>query len=97
MHWPSAILLTVIYQLQSMADVEEGDKKQDKAGDAASCLVSTLGMFIIDHFKFEDEETGRDLGDKGLGHQIGGGGTYFAIGARMWYVSQRRQMSKGSF
>ena len=48
------------------------------------CLIGTLGMFIIDQFRFEDEQTGEDLGDRGLGNQIGGGGTYFAIGARMW-------------
>lgn len=48
------------------------------------CLVGTLGMFILDQFRFEDEETGKDLGDGGLGWQIGGGGTYFAVGARMW-------------
>ncbi|PWN34368.1 Ribokinase-like protein [Meira miltonrushii] len=46
-------------------------------------LVSTLGMFIIDTFRFEDEQTGASLGDRGLGEQIGGGGTYFAVGARM--------------
>lgn len=47
-------------------------------------LVGTLGMFIIDTFRFIDASTGQDLGDKGRGEQIGGGGTYFAVGARMW-------------
>lgn len=50
----------------------------------STCLISTLGMFIIDQFRFEDVMTGVDLGDRGLGNQIGGGGTYFAIGARIW-------------
>ncbi|UZJ52116.1 hypothetical protein CBS101457_001436 [Exobasidium rhododendri] len=48
------------------------------------CQVGTLGMFIIDEFQFEDEVTGDNLGDQGMGSHIGGGGTYFAIGARMW-------------
>lgn len=68
-----------------MAEEEEGGKEElGEASSQTPCLVSTLGMFIIDQFRFEDEVTKQDLGDKGLGHQIGGGGTYFAIGARMW-------------
>jgi hypothetical protein len=51
--------------------------------NGAPCLVSTLGMFIIDQFRFEDEVTGEDLGDRGLGNQVGGGGTFFACGARL--------------
>jgi len=42
----------------------------------------SLGMFIVDEFLFEDEDgnpTGRSLDP-----QIGGGGTYAAIGARIW-------------
>ncbi|KAI0676919.1 Ribokinase-like protein [Trametes maxima] len=42
----------------------------------------SLGMFIIDEFSFADENgnpTGRTLAP-----QIGGGGTYAAIGARIW-------------
>ncbi|KAF8803908.1 Ribokinase-like protein [Phlegmacium glaucopus] len=42
----------------------------------------TLGMFIIDEFTFEDED-GRPTGQF-LAPQIGGGGTYAAIGARIW-------------
>lgn len=56
-------------------------------------LVSTLGMFIIDTFRFEDEQTGANLGDRGLGEQIGGGGTYFAIGARMWLSPEKVMMT----
>lgn len=51
---------------------------------APETWAATLGMFIIDIFRFEDPQTGQDLGDRGLGDQIGGGGTYFAIGARVW-------------
>ncbi|KAI0650075.1 Ribokinase-like protein [Trametes meyenii] len=42
----------------------------------------SLGMFIIDEFSFADEDgnpTGRTLAP-----QIGGGGTYAAMGARIW-------------
>ncbi|KAH9938441.1 Ribokinase-like protein [Fomitopsis serialis] len=51
------------------------------AQDHARVFVS-LGMFIIDEFQFHDEEdipTGRTLPA-----QIGGGGTYAALGARIW-------------
>lgn len=41
-----------------------------------------MGMFIIDTFQHLDPLTGADLGNKGLSDQIGGGGCYFAIGAR---------------
>ncbi|KDR83352.1 hypothetical protein GALMADRAFT_219185 [Galerina marginata CBS 339.88] len=52
----------------------------------------TLGMFIIDEFSFMDEEgqpTGRTLEPqesqlRPLTTAIGGGGTYAAIGARIW-------------
>lgn len=62
----------------------DGDMVSREGSSRPPYLVSTLGMFIIDQFRFEDEVTGEDLGDRGLGNQIGGGGTYFAIGARMW-------------
>ncbi|KAG2013910.1 hypothetical protein CC2G_010774 [Coprinopsis cinerea AmutBmut pab1-1] len=42
----------------------------------------TLGMFIIDDFSFADEH-GNPTG-KVVDPQIGGGGTYAAIGARIW-------------
>ncbi|KAF4620006.1 hypothetical protein D9613_005580 [Agrocybe pediades] len=42
----------------------------------------TLGMFIIDEFSFMDDE-GRPTG-RTLEPQIGGGGTYAAIGSRIW-------------
>ncbi|KAH9853707.1 Ribokinase-like protein [Lenzites betulinus] len=42
----------------------------------------SLGMFIIDEFSFADEN-GNPTG-KTLPPQIGGGGTYAAIGARIW-------------
>lgn len=68
-----------------MAIMETGDAGSSQGdGSSSRSMVATLGMFIIDTFRFEDEETGKDLGDGGLGDQIGGGGTYFALGARMW-------------
>ncbi|KAL1744386.1 Ribokinase-like protein [Schizophyllum fasciatum] len=42
----------------------------------------TLGMFIIDEFRYQDE--GKPLPDKKGDSQIGGGGTYAAVGARIW-------------
>ncbi|KAI0370226.1 Ribokinase-like protein [Pilatotrama ljubarskyi] len=42
----------------------------------------SLGMFIIDEFSFADED-GKSTG-KMLAPQIGGGGTYAAIGSRIW-------------
>lgn len=42
----------------------------------------TLGMFIIDEFVFLDEE-GNETG-KSIEAQIGGGGTYATLGARIW-------------
>ncbi|KAK0453374.1 Ribokinase-like protein [Armillaria borealis] len=42
----------------------------------------TLGMFIIDEFSFLDDD-GNPTG-KELAPQIGGGGTYAAVGARIW-------------
>ncbi|KAK0526827.1 hypothetical protein OC834_004661 [Tilletia horrida] len=46
--------------------------------------LATLGMFIIDEFQFVDPTTDEDEGDHGLGDNVGGGGTYWTIGARMW-------------
>ncbi|KAF7776378.1 hypothetical protein Agabi119p4_4771 [Agaricus bisporus var. burnettii] len=45
-------------------------------------LFVTLGLFIVDEFEFKDEN-GEPTG-KTLKSQIGGGGTYAVIGARMW-------------
>ncbi|TFK93922.1 Ribokinase-like protein [Polyporus arcularius HHB13444] len=42
----------------------------------------SLGMFIIDEFSFADED-GKPTG-KTVAPQIGGGGTYASIGARIW-------------
>ncbi|KAI6035433.1 Ribokinase-like protein [Pisolithus orientalis] len=47
----------------------------------------TLGMFIIDEFSFTDQN-GKPTG-KTLPSQIGGGGTYAAIGARIWLPPHR--------
>lgn len=47
-------------------------------------LTGTMGMFIVDTFAYIDPITGENLGDKARGEQLGGGGLYFAIGARMW-------------
>ncbi|KAE8265840.1 hypothetical protein A4X09_0g6506 [Tilletia walkeri] len=49
--------------------------------------IATLGMFIIDVFQFTNPTTGEDEGDHGLGDHIGGGGTYFTVGARVWVPS----------
>ncbi|KAJ7507564.1 Ribokinase-like protein [Mycena galericulata] len=43
---------------------------------------ATLGMFIIDEFSFLDD-SGKPTG-RSLAPQIGGGGTYASIGARVW-------------
>lgn len=51
-----------------------------------------MGMFIIDTFQFLNPVTGQDLGNKGLQDQIGGGGCYFAIGARVWLPPSELQM-----
>ncbi|KAK0570054.1 hypothetical protein OC861_000361 [Tilletia horrida] len=58
----------------------------------APCRLATLGMFIIDEFQFIDPVTGADEGDHGLGDQVGGGGTYFTIGARVWLPSSQLSM-----
>ncbi|KAJ7179329.1 Ribokinase-like protein [Mycena filopes] len=43
---------------------------------------ATLGMFIIDEFKFLEPDS--EVTSRTLAPQIGGGGTYAAIGARVW-------------
>ncbi|KDQ64817.1 hypothetical protein JAAARDRAFT_64637 [Jaapia argillacea MUCL 33604] len=50
----------------------------------------TLGMFIIDNFSFLDDQ-GLATG-KHLDPQIGGGGTYASIGARIWLSADRLGM-----
>ncbi|KAF7355148.1 Ribokinase-like protein [Mycena sanguinolenta] len=47
-----------------------------------SCHFATLGMFIIDEFSFLDE-AGNPTAQI-IAPQIGGGGTYANIGARVW-------------
>ncbi|TKY85371.1 hypothetical protein EX895_005533 [Sporisorium graminicola] len=54
--------------------------------------LASMGMFIIDTFQFLDPTTGQDLGSNGLEDQIGGGGCYFAIGARVWLPPSDIQM-----
>lgn len=63
-----------------------------KAAQDGRIRLGTMGMFIIDSFRFLDPIDGRDLGTKGLKEQIGGGGCYFAIGARMWLKPSQIQM-----
>jgi len=46
------------------------------------CTLVTLGMFIIDEFLFLDAE-GKPTG-RTQEPEIGGGGTYCAVGARIW-------------
>lgn len=43
--------------------------------------VATLGMFIIDDFQLD-----ADQGQQALQSQVGGGGLYTALGARVWLV-----------
>ncbi|KZT12947.1 Ribokinase-like protein [Laetiporus sulphureus 93-53] len=55
--------------------------------DTDGKVLVTLGMFIIDDFEFNDEDnkpTGRILPP-----QIGGGGTYASIGARIWLPAEK--------
>ncbi|OSX60360.1 hypothetical protein POSPLADRAFT_1147632 [Postia placenta MAD-698-R-SB12] len=50
-------------------------------------IFVSLGMFIIDDFQFHDENdkpTGRTLPP-----QIGGGGTYATVGARIWLPAEK--------
>ncbi|KAF7331930.1 PfkB domain-containing protein [Mycena kentingensis (nom. inval.)] len=44
---------------------------------------ATLGMFIIDEFEFFNED-GQPIPHSSVPSQIGGGGTYAVIGARIW-------------
>ncbi len=70
------------------------DQPSEAASTTASqpIRLSTMGMFIIDTFQFIDPLTGQDLGNEGLADQIGGGGCYFAIGARLWLPPSALQM-----
>lgn len=61
-------------------------------GATLQALVGTMGMFIIDTFRYLDPVTGNDHGDGGRGEQLGGGGLYFAIGARMWLQPEQIAM-----
>ncbi|PWN30206.1 Ribokinase-like protein [Jaminaea rosea] len=47
-------------------------------------VVGTMGMFIVDTFLYLDSTTGQSRGDGGKGSALGGGGLYFAVGARVW-------------
>ncbi|OCH94244.1 Ribokinase-like protein [Obba rivulosa] len=47
----------------------------------------TLGMFIIDEFEYQDEH-GNPTGQT-LPSQIGGGGTYASVGARIWLPAEK--------
>ncbi|KAF7352957.1 Ribokinase-like protein [Mycena venus] len=49
-----------------------------------SCHFATLGMFIIDEFSFLDDAGNPITTTKPMVPQIGGGGTYASIGARIW-------------
>ncbi|KAJ3824288.1 Ribokinase-like protein [Lentinula raphanica] len=56
---------------------------------ASTKTFVTLGMFIIDEFSYTDTEGRTTRASKSeasshLARQIGGGGTYAAIGARIW-------------
>ncbi|KAN0065105.1 hypothetical protein ACQY0O_001601 [Thecaphora frezii] len=55
-------------------------------------MLATLGMFILDTFSFLDPVTSQPLGDHGLGVQLGGGGLYFCIGARLFLSPAQMQM-----
>ncbi|KAF7301436.1 PfkB domain-containing protein [Mycena indigotica] len=50
-------------------------------------MFATLGMFIVDEFAFADK-SGNPI-SKNVPPQIGGGGTYAAIGARIWLPPTR--------
>ncbi|KAH9441040.1 hypothetical protein H4Q26_013138 [Puccinia striiformis f. sp. tritici PST-130] len=66
---------------------------------AETAHVATLGMFILDSFKYEEDycATQKPSLDPGEWY-IGGGGTYATIGARMWLPPDRIAMivHKGS-
>ncbi|KAI0334711.1 Ribokinase-like protein [Cubamyces sp. BRFM 1775] len=54
----------------------------DMASEKSTRDFVSLGMFIIDEFSFADED-GNPTG-KTQAAQIGGGGTYASVGARIW-------------
>ncbi|KAJ3762889.1 Ribokinase-like protein [Lentinula raphanica] len=56
---------------------------------ASTKTFVTLGMFIIDEFSYTDTEgrttrASKSEASRHLARQIGGGGTYAALGARIW-------------
>ncbi|GAA96816.1 uncharacterized protein L969DRAFT_97157 [Mixia osmundae IAM 14324] len=63
-------------------------------------LLATLGMFILDQFQFESVTEPDSLlhaalptrSKEGLVQQIGGGGTYASVGARIWVDAARIRM-----
>lgn len=56
-------------------------------------LIGTLGMFIIDTFSFYDPDNPEaEPTDRGLGKQLGGGGTYFIVGSRVFCEPQHLLM-----
>ncbi|KAF6762757.1 Ribokinase-like protein [Ephemerocybe angulata] len=60
------------------------------AEEQRSVYFVTLGMFIIDEFTFADEDgipTGKDVSP-----QESGGGTYAAIGSRIWLPAEQNAM-----
>ncbi|CAE6522159.1 unnamed protein product [Rhizoctonia solani] len=81
----------VEYRGPEMTEFWNGDRPQERLfGDLVNSVTSykmpkhfvSLGLFILDEFEFLDT-TGKPTG-KTLPTQIGGGGTYAAIGARIW-------------
>ncbi|KAJ7068095.1 Ribokinase-like protein [Mycena amicta] len=57
-------------------------------------MFTTLGMFILDEFAFADE-LGKPTGQS-VPSQIGGGGTYAVIGARIWSSKVGMIVDRGS-
>ena len=45
--------------------------------------ITSLGLFILDEFEYRTPD-GQLLRKSERGSEIGGGGTYFIIGARIW-------------
>lgn len=70
----------------------EKSSTNEQPSMASPIKLATMGMFIIDTFQFFEPRTGKDLGNKGLPDQIGGGGCYFAIGARPFVPPSSIQM-----
>lgn len=51
--------------------------------------IGTLGMFIMDHFHYlKSDGTPEDPPDRGLTAQVGGGGTYVAVGVLLFCFEQ---------